>query len=189
MPTSARSIAGLVVLATVCAAAVWTVHSSPHTANASIGPQVEALDLQWIGPPNARILEVRGVPKSTVQVAFRARLGELEYEWAATAEKVPGENVIRLPLDVPPQAWLHPTAENYVTALIARVHGRGGNARAADTYLAWPDGPDSDPVVWTVPEQRQLAANGVLDPALRDGLGPEVFLMPNTGPGHRTRER
>lgn len=124
-------------------------------------------------------IRVDGVAGSLVTVSLRARLGERTTSWVLLPQ-VPDADSVTLMLDVPSEAWMHPTAADYVTDLLALVEV-DGRQWVQKGFLAWPNGRSQGPVVWTAQQMREAAPQGVLRAELRDpALGADDRLMPDT---------
>lgn len=100
-----------------------------------------------------------------VTVTAEARLGELRHAWAVLPVVSSGD-AVDVPLEVPPEAWLHRAAADYLTDLRVWVEV-DGVAWLQIGSLAWPDGSTGAPVVWTAEEAERLAPQGVLRAELR----------------------
>ncbi len=103
----------------------------------------------------------------TASLRVTALLGALQHDWAQCGyELFPGET-IDIELDVPDETFMHELAASFVTEL--RVHASvcGTSGLLGEAVLAWPDGQDGEPAVWTVEQMATAAPYGVLDSSLR----------------------
>ncbi len=96
-----------------------------------------------------------------------ALFGALQHDWVQCGYDFEAGDSLEIPLEVPDEAFMHELSDSYVTEL--RVHATvcGVHGLMANTVLAWPDGQDGEPMVWTVEQMETEAPYGVLDSSLR----------------------
>lgn len=130
-----------------------------------------ALTAAWTTAEPDLALAVQGDrAPGAVMVEARAWFGGLEYSWTTGPHRIAADECDTVQFAVPPEAFLHQLATQYVTDLLVRVvpvDERGNRLQETAlpvAYAIWPHGPSEAPEIW---DRNGLAANapyGVLDP-------------------------
>ncbi len=97
-----------------------------------------------------------------VTIEARASLGHLVHNWVFDAGDLPEDGVLVVVPEIPAEAQLDPVVADYVVDLLFTVVVDGSPVPLAGAWLAWPQGLDGEPVVWTPALGDTLAPHGVL---------------------------
>jgi hypothetical protein len=147
-----------------------------------------AATARWVAAADGGVTLEADVPAGrSWELGVEARFGPLRFAWT---EAVAGQGArVSAALHPPAEAWLHPLAEDYVTALSVRLVGVGeGSAVGVSpppAFLAWPAGANRPAVVWDRAGVDRLAPGGVVDAGVRaerargaedvDWFGPPLY--------------
>jgi hypothetical protein len=125
--------------------------------------------------------EDRAMPRRrAVTVRARATLAHRVHQWTFQAGQLPDAGELVVVPEIPVEAQLDPLAADYVVDLLLTVVIDGTPITMEPAWLAWPDGLDGAPVVWTPELGQTLAPHGVLDDevvALADEMGVQGRLL------------
>lgn len=122
-------------------------------------------------------LTMEGVRDEVATIEGYVRLGKLYLRWTADSVLLSDGESSTVTLDIPPEAFLHEKALDYVSNLSLTIRTDTTSQRIGPLYLVWTDGGDSYQVFYPH-EAPPWIANGVLRSELREGLRPGVRLMP-----------
>ncbi len=96
-----------------------------------------------------------------------AHLGAMHTEWSQGPYVLDADTPTRTRIELNSSVYLDDAASDYVTALYVTVSIAGLRTLMPMAYIAWPDGPEGDPVVWTESQQTANAPYGVMTSELR----------------------
>lgn len=136
-------------------------------------PGPDSLDLTWVdwGPTDRPepTLVARAPLDRDARVSFevQARLAHLKFSWVEGPVTVAAGTTLELPLALPSEVFLDPLAATYLTRLVVFPSGAYPSP-LPHVFVAWPSGPEAQPVVWSRAEADTRAPLGVLDAAVRD---------------------
>ena len=130
--------------------------------------------LEW-APTNTReapVVHIRGTSQASIAtVRARVRFGTLKYEWIQDRIPLEASEELDVPIVIPSEAFLHELSDRYVSDFTVQlwIGDDVFESKAMSlhgTYVAWPDGGNGEPVLWTEEEMQSFAPHGVLDPQL-----------------------
>lgn len=132
-------------------------------------------------------LEAEGLDSWLVfDALWEIQLGALSYAWTSGPYAAETSGTLVVPVQTPPEAFLHTLAEDYLTDLRVRFEGLDGQRvvmkmRSEPLFLAWPDGAAGAVHVWDAQTAQTEAPKGIVDDTLRaqhDSTDPARVLPP-----------
>ncbi len=125
------------------------ISAGPTPAWADLPPPDPTVSVQWSEGGTLSATTTRDEPLR-LELRARANLGPLRHWWAPGPIEVPAGQTTLVPLELPPEAYLHDEAIRFVTSVrvFARVYrdeSMIAELQLPMRYVWWPEGP-SGPV-------------------------------------------